>query len=351
MNVRSALSRAPGIGATMALSARRIVLVIIMCFSALAASLATEPALTQAATSAAPMAFGIFPGDTKASTVQTLESTTGRPYAYIRVYRSWNDNFPDVDINWMKSSGHSLFLSVKARLKNGTNVSYQAIADSQPGDALYQNMVRWATAIKAYGLPIFVAFNHEPDTSNSQKSGTATQFIAAWRKWVSVMDSEGVTNAHWAYTTAVRSYSVSTTSSQYAPKFYPGDSWIDDIAVDAYNMYCLRKDGTFANPWRSLATLLAPFMTFVAGHPGIPLVLAEFGSPEDPNQSGRKAQWISDAQQMFQQVAYQRFIAVSYWNTLSHNYAGCDFRITSSTSALNAFKTMANDPFYAGPVS
>ena len=251
----------------------------------------------------------------------------------------------------MKSSGHSLFLSVKARLTNGTNLSYQAIADSQPGDALYQNMVRWATAIKAYGLPIFVAFNHEPDTTNSQKSGTPTQFIAAWRKWVSVMGSEGVANAHWAYTTAVRNYSVSTTSSQYAPKFYPGDAWVDDIAVDAYNMYCRRKDGTFANPWRSLATLLAPFMTFVAGHPNIPLVLAEFGSPEDPNQSGRKAQWISDAQQMFKQVAYQRFIAVAYWNTLSHNYAGCDFRITSSTSALNAFKTMANDPFYAEPVS
>jgi uncharacterized protein with WD repeat len=79
-------------------------------------------------------------------------------------------------------------------------------------------MVRWANAIKAYGLPMYVAFNHEPDTSNSQKSGTPTQFIAAWQKWVTVMRAEGVTNAHWAYTTAVRNYSVSPTSKKYAPK-------------------------------------------------------------------------------------------------------------------------------------
>lgn len=335
----------------MALSARRIIIAVVAAISVVTGSLATAPAQTHAATSADPMTFGMFAGNTKASSVQTLESTVGRPYAYIRVYRLWDDAFPDTDINWMRSTGHSLFLSVKAKAKNGTNVSWQAIADAQPGSALYTNMVRWATAIKAYGMPMYVAFNHEPDTSASQPSGTPTQFIAAWRKWVGVMRSEGVSNARFAYTTAVRNYSVSTTSKKFAPKYYPGDAWVDDIAVDAYNMYCRKKDGRFANPWRSLATLLAPFMTFVADHPGIPLALAEFGSAEDPNEPGRKAQWIADAQQLFKQPAYQRFIAISYWNTLSHNYEGCDFRITTSTSALNAFKTMAGDPFYSGAVS
>jgi hypothetical protein len=306
---------------------------------------------SQAATSADPMEFGIFAGNTKASSVQSLENAVGRPYAYIRVYRSWDDTFPDTDVNWMESTGHSLFLSVKARLKNGTNVSYQQIADAQPGSALYANMVRWATAIKGYDRPIYVSFNHEPDTSNSQRSGTATQFIAAYRKFVNVMRDENVTNARFAYTTAVRNYSVSPTSAKYAPKYYPGDAWIDVIAVDAYNMYCRKTNGSFANPWRSLSALLAPFMTFVADHPGPDLVLAEWGSPEDPANAQRKAQWIADAQAMFKQPAYARFVAISYWNQLSHNYDNCDFKVTSSTSSLNAFKAMANDPFYAGAVT
>jgi hypothetical protein len=334
-----------------ALSARRIIIAVAAGISVVTGSLVTAPAQTQAATSTEPMTFGMFAGNTKTSSVQTLESTVGRSYAYIRVYRSWDDAFPDTDINWMRSTGHSLFLSIKAKYKNGTNVSWQAIADAQPGSALYANMVRWATAIKAYGTPMYVAFNHEPDTSNSQRSGTPTEFIAAWRKWVSVMRSENVTNARFAYTTAILNYSVSPTSKKYAPKYYPGDAWVDDIAIDAYNMYCKKKDGTFANPWRSLATLLTPFMTFVAEHPGIPLVLAEFGSPEDPNAPGRKAQWIADAQQLFKQPAYQRVIAISYWNTVSHNYEGCDFRITTSTPALNAFTAMASDPFYSGVVT
>jgi hypothetical protein len=92
-------------------------------------------------------------------------------------------------------------------------------------------------------------------------------------------------------------------------------------------------------------------VTFGSQHPDKPMWLPEWGVVEDPDQPGRKAQWITDAQELFKQPAYQRFIAVSYWNTLSHNYAGCDFRITTSTSALDAFKTMANDQFYLGAVT
>lgn len=327
---------------------KRIIIAVCAALCLVTCWLTTAP--TQAATTASPMIFGIFPGSTTTNAVQSIESSMSRSAAYVRVYRSWDDTFPDADITWMKTTGHSLFLSIKARLKNGSNVSWQAIADAQPGSALYTNMVRWATAIKAYGTPIYVAFNHEPDTSNSQRSGTAVQFIAAWQKFVTVMHAENVANARMAWTVAVRSFSQPTSSKKYAPKYYPGDSWVDVIAVDAYNMYCKRKNGSFANPWRSLATLLAPFMQFVASHPGPPLVLAEWGSPEDPGNASRKAQWIADAQAMFKQPAYQRFVAISYWNQLSHNYDGCDFRITSSAAALNAFKTMANDPFYSGTV-
>jgi hypothetical protein len=54
---------------------------------------------------------------------------------------------------------------------------------------------------------------------------------------------------------------------------------------------------------------------------------------------------------MFKKPAYSRFVAISYWNSESHNYQNCDFKITSSASALRAFKAMANDPFYWGAVT
>lgn len=310
-------------------------------------------ALTSAPANAAdvldPMAFGAFPGVATQTSTQSFESTVGRSLAYVRVYDRWNDTFPNTQTSWMKSTGHSLFLSIKTRLKSGTNLSWQGIADAQPGSALYADMVHWASQIKAYGLPIYVTFNHEPDTANSQASGTPAAYIAAYRKFVTVMRAENVTNAKWAWTAAARNFDG--TTKQYAPSYYPGDAWVDVIAIDAYNMYCQTKSGSWANPWRSLAQILAPFMAFANQHPGPALVVAEFGSAEDPADPSAKANWINDAGQLFKSPGYERFEAVSYWNTTSHNYVNCDFKVTSSTASLDAFKAMANDPFYAGTVS
>jgi beta-mannanase len=164
------------------------------------------------------------------------------------------------------------------------------------------------------------------------------------------MRAQGVANAKWAWTTAARNYG-SGKPAQYAPNYYPGDEWVDVIAIDAYNMYCKTKTGAWANPWRSLQTIITPFMNFAAQHPGIPLVMAEFGTAEDPANPSAKANWITDARQMFKQPGYERFEAVAYWNTTSHNYANCDFKITSSTASLNAFRAMAADPFYSGQVN
>lgn len=309
---------------------------------------------TEAATLATPMAFGAaqssYPGATHAQAVQNLEGTIGRSLAYVRVYRLWDSPFPDANINWMRSTGHSLFLSIRAKRVNGTSIPWVDIANAQPGQPLYSDMVRWATAIKEYPTPVFLAFNHEPETTSSQPSGTAADFVAAWQKFVTVMRLEGVTNAHLAWTMAVRSFSLPPTDRRYAPKFYPGDEWVDVIAVDAYNMYCLRKDGKYQRPWRSLGEVLAPFMQFVQSHPTPDLALAEFGTPEDVNAPGRKAEWIAAAQQLFKQPEYARFVAISYWNQKSSNFANCDFRVDTSSSSLDAFKTMVNDPFYGGQV-
>jgi hypothetical protein len=292
------------------------------------------------------VAFGAFPGAATQASTQAFESNIGRPLAYVRVYDRWDDTFPNVQSSWMRSTGHRLFLSIKARLRSGANVSWRAIADARPGSPLYADMVRWASQIKAYGLPMYVSFNHEPDTADSVASGSPAAFIAAWRTFVTVMQAQGVTNATWAWTAAARNFSG--TTARFAPDYYPGDAWVGVIAIDAYNMYCKTSTGRWGNPWRSLATILAPFMKFAGQHPGPPLVLAEFGTPEDPADPTRKARWLTDVRHMFEQPEYSRFEAISYWNTLAHEYPNCDFEVTTSQAALNAYRAMAGDPFYSG---
>ena len=210
-------------------------------------------------------------------------------------------------------------------------------------------MVRWADAIKAYQVPIYVSFNHEPETSVSHPSGSAAEYVSAWRRFVEVFRARGVTNARFAWVAAIRNYSVSRTSYKYAPQYFPGEGWMDVLAIDAYNTYCPRKSGGFSDPWRSLETILAPFMTFAATHPSLGLVVAEFGSAEDPSQPARKAAWIDQARQLFQKPGYERFRAVSYWNQVNGNKPPCDFRVTTGIPARDAFKAMAQDPYYSAP--
>jgi hypothetical protein len=310
-------------------------------------------AASEAAVAGGPIRFGVAQaaagGLSKVEAIQAVEAVAGRQLAVARVYTRWDAAFPDATATWLKSTGHTMFLSIKTRRGNGSYVAWADIAVARPGDPLHADMVRWAEAIKAYGVPLYLVFNHEPETSVSHRSGTAAAYIAAWRAFVGVFRDRGVSNAAFTFTTAVRNFSAKPTSYKYAPQYYPGDAWTDVIAVDAYNMYCLRKDGRYSRPWRSLETLLAPFMTFAAQHPGPDLAVAEFGTPEDPAQPLRKAQWIDQARELFQRPAYARIRVVSYWNQLSHNFDGCDFRVTTSTPARDAFRRMAQDPYYAAP--
>ena len=324
-----------------------------LCFASAPSALAQAPAPAADITVGGPIQFGAAqastPGLSKVQAIQALEGVAGHELAVARVYDRWDSPFPDSTANWLKTSGHTMFLSIKTKRAGGAFVKWAAIAAARPGDALYADMVRWADAIKAYGVPVYVSFNHEPETSVSHGSGTPAEYVVAWRTFVDLFRSRGVTNATFAWTTAVRNYSAGPTSNKYAPRYYPGDDWVDVLAVDAYNMYCLTKSGKYSRPWRSLEQLLAPFMTFAADHPSEGLVVAEFGTPEDRAQPQRKADWIDAARLLFQQPDYARFRAVSYWNQLSHNFEGCDFRVTSSAAAQAAFVEMANDPYYSAP--
>jgi len=283
--------------------------------------------------------------------VTHLQSSIGRSLAVVRIYDNWESAFPNPYISWLKDTRHSVFLSIHPKRRNGTVIQWADIARAGPGDSLYADMTRWAQNIKAFGGHLYLAFHHEPEITKSAGYGSPAGFIAAWHKFVAVMRSSGVTNAEYVWTVAESNFFVRPTDSRYAPKFYPGDSDVNDIAVDAYNMHCLRLDGHYQQPWRSLKTVLAPLMAFARAHPRPGLMLAEWGTPEDADTPGRKAQWIAEARQLFKQPGYNRFKAVLYWNQRSSNFANCDFRVDTSQSALSAFAAMANDPYYSASVS
>jgi hypothetical protein len=284
--------------------------------------------------------FGARPEPGTQQGTTTLEATIGRRLAAIRVYYNWNSPWPDGNLTWFVNNGYTPLLSVKSERTDQTFVQWRSVANAQPGSTLYNDIVRWATRIKSLGTHVYFTFNHEPETALNS-SGDGADFIAAWRKVISVFRAQGVTNADYVW--IMTAFSFKAQDRRRAIDWYPGEAYLDYVGADAYNWYTCRP-GT-KNPWNSLESLLNPMRLFAQGKTIKGLMVPEWASTEDPAQPKRKAQWITDARALFKKPGWEGFKALLYYNK-SSKYANCRWFVDSSQASLTAFSGMANDVYY-----
>lgn len=211
-------------------------------------------------------------------------------------------------------------------------VSWSTVANAQPGSAVYQDIVRWADTLNARPGVVLFTFSHEPEGESSRNLGTNTTFIAAFQRVVNVFRSRGVDNVEYTWNVTSNAFRVPPGDNRYAPKWYPGDAYVDNVATAAYNWY---NCGEGKGLWLSLANRTEQALAFAKSH-NKQYVLAEFASQRDP----RRAQWLRDAYQWFKDNrAHVR--AAFYYNT-SDQRPGCYWRLTTSEE-ISAFRTMASD--------
>ena len=285
--------------------------------------------------------FGARPEPGTQQGTTALEGKIGRRLAAVRVYYNWDSPWPDANLTWFLSNGYTPLLSVKSERVNHSYVQWREIANAQPGSTLHNDIVRWADRVKALGGHVYFTFNHEPETSLNS-SGTGAEFIAAWRKVVTVFRDRGVTNADYLW--IMTAFSFKAKDRRRAVDWYPGEAYLDYIGADAYNWYNCRP-GT-SNPWNSLEQLVNPMRLFAQGKVIKGIMVPEWASTEDPAQPSRKAQWIGDARALFKKPGWERFKGVLYYNK-SSKYPNCRWFVDSSQASLTAFSGMANDVFYS----
>lgn len=297
--------------------------------------------------SAGPIVYGavggLIPVDQAAFT--ETESQLDRRLAAIRIFAWWDTPFPDATSVWARDTGRHVLLSVKAQTGLGF-VRYADIAAARPGTPVHAAIVRWAQALKSFGAPIHFTFNHEPEAVASDGAGTAAEYVAAWRRVVTVFRAEGVTNAKYLFIATAHGYK--RTDARRVSRFYPGDAYVDGLGADAYNWYNCRAG--IANAWRPLADIISAFRQFGQAHPTKGMWLPEFASAEDPAAPDRKAQWVSEARELFKMPEYARFEGVlSFYRAVMRE--NCNFRVNSSTPALAAYRELAADPYYQGTLA
>ncbi|MFA5097068.1 MAG: glycosyl hydrolase [Candidatus Margulisiibacteriota bacterium] len=208
----------------------------------------------------------------------------------------------------------------------------------------------WAQSIKAFNKPVFLRFAHEMNGnwypwSGEQNGGgleSTLKYIAAWRHVHDIFSSAGADNVTWVW--CVYGGSVPDEPWNNADNYYPGDDYVDWIAIDNYNWGGTRPWG-----WNSFDALFRqPYDLLTSSHPGKPVMIAEFACSEvyDWATWDKKGPWIIDA---FAKMKTQ-YPAVKSYNWFNIDKSGLGetnwFIESSESSKAGMFSAMSDTAKY-----
>jgi hypothetical protein len=255
------------------------------------------------------------------SAVESLEARIGRTLDIDHNFYGWEEPFPTEVERWDLRASRIPMISW-----NGKGVTTKTIAAGQ-----YEDLIRRrARETKALGQLVLVRWFWEMDGSKKAEfAGTPEQYVAAWQHIVTTFRREGADNVRWVWCP-----NASAFNDGEAQQFYPGDDFVDWTCADGYNW----APGRPADEYRSFKDIFGGFYAWASLH-NKPIMVGEFGVQE--RNPGEKAQWMTDAREAIK-TDFPLLRAVVYFNS-NKDY---DWRLTTSDSALEAFKQMANDPWF-----
>jgi beta-mannanase len=192
-------------------------------------------------------------------------------------------------------------------------------------------LTAWGVALASWDGPVLLRFGHEMNTetypwSDLTNGNAAGNYAAAWRHVHDVVESAGATEILWVW-----SPNVPVPGSQPFAESYPGDAYVDVVAIDGYNWGASQSWSSWTSPCDLFASGLEMLRSIA---PGRPIVIAETGSAEE---GGDKAAW--NRQLITYLSAQPDVFAVVLFNQDKE----IDWRIASSPASLAAFAAALED--------
>ncbi len=195
----------------------------------------------------------------------------------------------------------------------------------------------WAEGAKAWGQPFFLRFAHEMNGTwypwSERKNGNAAgEYVRAWRHVHDIFTAVGATNVTWVWCV-----NAEYPGSQPLAGIYPGDAYVDWVAVDGYNWGPATIHPT---NWKTFDELFGPtYASLRAVAPTRPVMIAETASSET---GGSKPGWIADAYARAASEDYAALGAIMWFNW----NAGGDWQIETSPATTGAFRAALDGPAY-----
>ena len=187
-----------------------------------------------------------------------------------------------------------------------------------------------AKELHALGFPVMLRPFHEFNgtwyswglANQGADAAADTQFIAAWRHVVNIFRQNGATNVKfvWCYNNA--SVPNATANPWNNPAHaYPGDTYVDWIATDAYN-----RGSSAVGKWYTFDQVVSQAYGLAVSISTVkPVMLGELASNEYGDGGSMKATWISQMLGELQQPAstnrYPHLRALLWFQSDTNGYS------------------------------
>jgi hypothetical protein len=267
------------------------------------------------------VAFGAFTPDApwNRAPMDAFAKKVGRMPVLWSTYRNWGETPAPRDT--LQNVDDVGAVTIVSWHPYGANLRAVARGDD---DAYLRDAARDAAD---WGKPFFIRFAPEMNLDFFEwgvpAHYTAGQYIAAWRHIVDVFRANGADNVRWVWNPNVGQFDG----------MYPGDRWVDWMALDGYNW------GSYYDTWDSFDDIYASSYRAMTKLSDKPIMVAEFASNES---GGDKAAWIRDALSRSTLERYPRIHAYNWFNINKET----DWRVDSSSATLSAFRSMIQTPLF-----
>jgi hypothetical protein len=188
----------------------------------------------------------------------------------------------------------------------------------------------WARGLKAYGKVVLLRPFHEMNNpaypwAVGQSGNSAADLVRAWRYVHDRFSRLGVNNVLWVWCPNTENNQVTFA------ELYPGDQYVDWLAVDGYNGGSELDWGGWLTPQQLFKRSYASLATL---NPDKPMMIAETSSVEH---GGDRARWIEDLYGGLP-IVYPRIGAIVWFQADTTNRGEADWRIQTSAASLGAFR-------------
>lgn len=190
----------------------------------------------------------------------------------------------------------------------------------------------WATGLAAYKGPVLLRIAHEMNSpvypwSVGIDGNTTGQYVSAWRHVHDIFTAEGASNVQWVW-----SPDVWRPGQPDVSQTYPGDRYVDWVAMDGYNYVPW-------GGWRSFTQIFGATYQQLIALTDKPVMIAELASDEA---GGSKAAWITNAFVNELPRQFPRVRAVVWFNESREG----NWPVDSSAAALSAYSRAIDSRIY-----